>query len=58
MAVWLAGRLALWMLVVLPAIVLAAQHWQELSANASDRILAADNILLIALSYLGAQGLA
>ena len=40
------------MIVVLPAIVLGAQHWQELSANASDRILAADNILMMALSFL------
>ena len=32
--------------------LLAAQHWQELSASASDRILAADNILLLALTYL------
>jgi putative peptide zinc metalloprotease protein len=37
---------------VLPAIVLSAQHWQELSENASDRILAADNIVMIALSFL------
>ena len=41
----------LWLLVVLPAMVLAAQHWQELSASASDRILAADNIVLLALTY-------
>ena len=40
------------MLVVLPALLLAAQHWQELSANASDRILAADNIVMLALIYL------
>ena len=54
LAKWLFGwpGAVLWLLVVLPALVLAAQHWQELSANASDRILAADNLLLIALSYL------
>ena len=43
--------LALWMLVVLPAIVLAAQHWPELAANAAQRTLAVDNLLLMALSY-------
>jgi putative peptide zinc metalloprotease protein len=49
---WLVGwqGLALWMLVVVPAMVLAATHWQQLGANA-DRILAADNLLLIALTY-------
>ena len=41
----------LWLLVVLPALVLAAQHWQELGDNATQRILAADNLLLIGLSY-------
>jgi putative peptide zinc metalloprotease protein len=50
---WLVGwrGAALWLAVVLPAIVLAAQHWQQLTQNASERILAADNLLLIALSY-------
>ena len=38
--------------MVLPALLLAAQHWQELGADASDRILAADNIVLLALVYL------
>ena len=41
----------LWILVVLPAIILSAQHWQELSEIAPERILAADNILMIGLSY-------
>ena len=51
---WLVGWRGgvLWMVVVLPAIVLCAQHWQELSENASDRILAGDNILMMALSFL------
>jgi putative peptide zinc metalloprotease protein len=44
--------LVLWMLVVLPAIILAMQHWQELSESASDRILAVDNILTMALSFV------
>ena len=54
LARWLFGLpgAVLWLLVVLPALVLAAQHWHELSANASDRILAADNLLPLALVYL------
>ena len=41
-----------WVLVVVPAMLLAAQHWEELGAHASDRILAADNILTLAIVYL------
>ena len=54
LARWLFGLpgAALWLLVVAPALVLAAQHWQELAADASDRILAADNLVPLALVYL------
>ena len=54
LANWLFGLPGafLWLLVVPPALVLAAQHWQELGADASDRILAADNLLPLALVYL------
>jgi putative peptide zinc metalloprotease protein len=52
---WRGG--ALWLTVVLPAIVLTAQHWQELGENASDRILAADNILMMGLSFLALKTL-
>src|SRR6478735_6921252 len=41
-----------WLVVVVPAIVLSVQNWQELSENASDRILAADNIVMMVLSFL------
>jgi putative peptide zinc metalloprotease protein len=41
-----------WVLVVVPAMLLAAQHWEELGAHASDRILAADNIVTLAIVYL------
>lgn len=41
-----------WLVVVVPAIVLSVQNWQELSENASDRILAADNIVMMTLSFL------
>ena len=54
LAKWLFGwpGAVLWFLVVVPALLLAAQHWQELGADASDRILAADNIVPLALTYL------
>jgi putative peptide zinc metalloprotease protein len=42
----------LWLLVVVPAMLLAAQHWEGLGADASDRILAADNIVTLAVVYL------
>ena len=35
----------------MPAIFLAAHHWRELTADISDRILAVDNLLLIAVCY-------
>jgi putative peptide zinc metalloprotease protein len=56
---WLIGWRGgvLWMIVVLPAIVLCAQHWQELSENASDRILAGDNILIMSVSFLALKAL-
>jgi hypothetical protein len=41
----------LWLLVVLPAIVLAGVHWHELTANLSDQVLAAHNLLLLWLVY-------
>jgi putative peptide zinc metalloprotease protein len=54
LAKWLFGSpgAVLWLLVVLPALLLAAQYWQELGTDASDRVLAADNIVPLALVYL------
>ena len=59
LAKWLFGPAGaiLWLLVVPPALLLAAQHWQELGANASDHILAANNILPLALVYLALKAL-
>jgi len=45
------GGLALWLAVVLPAIVVAASHWGELTHNIVDRILAAQNLLIVLLVY-------
>jgi putative peptide zinc metalloprotease protein len=51
---WLFGLpgVLLWLLVVLPAMLLAAQHWEELGVDASDRVLAADNIVTLGVVYL------
>ena len=42
----------LWMLVVVPALVLGAQNWQQLSASASDQLFALDNIALMAVCFI------
>lgn len=41
----------LWLAVVLPALVLAGQHWEELTRNLSDRVLSSSNLLVMALVY-------
>jgi putative peptide zinc metalloprotease protein len=43
--------LALWLLLVLPALVLAGVHWNDLTANLSDRVLSAQNLLLLWLAF-------
>src|SRR5579863_9551953 len=41
----------LWLAAVLPALVLAAVHWSELTENIDDRVLPPSNLLLIAAIY-------
>ncbi|CAM5793942.1 hypothetical protein [Rhizobacter fulvus] len=41
----------LWLAVVLPALVLLPQSWPELTHNLSDRVLQADNLLLLGLVF-------
>ena len=41
----------LWLATVLPALVLAARYWPELTDNIGDRVLPPGNLLLIALIY-------
>lgn len=41
----------LWLAVMLPAVVLAAQHWGELTHNLSDRVLSSSNLLVMLAVY-------
>jgi putative peptide zinc metalloprotease protein len=41
----------LWLALVTVGAVLAAMHWPELSANVSDRVFAAQNVVILALTY-------
>ena len=43
--------LALWLALVLPAAVLAWQHWAALTENLSDRVLSASNVVLLWFTY-------
>ncbi len=49
--IWGWGGLALWLAVVVPALLLIPAHWPDLSGNLSDRVLAADNLLLLWLVF-------
>lgn len=40
-----------WLALVLPALVLVPMHWSELSSNAAERLLALDNLVLLALIF-------
>ncbi|HLL10296.1 MAG TPA: hypothetical protein VK570_04510, partial [Rubrivivax sp.] len=48
---WGRGAAAVWLLVVLPALLLVPSHWPELTGNLSDRVLQADNLLLIGVLF-------
>jgi putative peptide zinc metalloprotease protein len=41
----------LWIVVVLPSILLAGEHWNELTFNLSDQVLSSGNLLVLALVY-------
>lgn len=41
----------LWLAAVLPALVLAAQHWGDLTHNLSDQVLSSSNLLVIAFVF-------
>lgn len=50
---WLFTRrgAVLWLAMVLPALFLAAQNWNELTLNLSDHVLSTSNLLVLALVY-------
>ncbi len=50
-ALWSRWAALAWLAVVLPALLLLPQHWPELTGNLSDRVLQADNLLLIVLVF-------
>lgn len=50
---WCFTRLGawLWLATVLPAVILAAQHWPVLTSNLSDQVLSSSNLAVMALVY-------
>ncbi|MFC5301383.1 hypothetical protein [Azospira restricta] len=50
---WIFSRtgLLIWLAAVLPALVLAAQHWNALTTNMSDRVLSSSNLLVMAIVF-------
>lgn len=43
--------MALWLLVVLPALALAPSYWPDLTRNFNEQLLAMDNLLIMALVF-------
>lgn len=56
---WLFSGLGgvIWLLLVVPALILAIQHWNELTENGADRILSSQNLLLMAMLYVPIKAL-
>ncbi len=46
---WVGG--VFWLSITIPALILTVIHWQELTGNLSDRVLAAENLLMLWLAY-------
>lgn len=45
------GGVLVWLAVVLPALILAPMHWPDLTQNFSEQLLAADNLLIMAVIF-------
>ena len=45
------GFFVLWLLLVIMLLVMSVRHWEALTSNISDQILAADNLVLLWLIY-------
>ncbi len=43
--------LILWFALLIPALLIAGEHWQVLTTNIYDRVMAVDNLLLLSLCY-------
>ena len=41
----------LWLLLVVPALILVPSHWSELTGNLDERVLAGNNLLMLALLF-------
>jgi putative peptide zinc metalloprotease protein len=50
-ALWSPIGIVLWLVAVLPALILLPSHWPDLTGNFSDRVLQADNLLLLAVVF-------
>ncbi len=50
--IWSRAGALLWMAVVLPAVLLLPAQWPELTGNVSDRVLQAENLLLLGAAFL------
>ncbi|HET7197095.1 MAG TPA: hypothetical protein VFI86_00390, partial [Burkholderiales bacterium] len=48
---WSGWGAALWLAVVLPALLLVPPHWPDLTHNFSDRVLALDNLVVLYLLF-------
>lgn len=50
---WLFGPVGiiLWLLALVPALVIGAMHWNELTGSLSDRVLTADNLVMLLVVY-------
>jgi putative peptide zinc metalloprotease protein len=49
--IWSRWGAAAWCAVVIPALVFVPQHWADLTGNLSDRVLQANNLLLLAIVF-------
>ncbi|WHR57188.1 site-2 protease family protein [Acinetobacter haemolyticus] len=43
--------LLIWIVIVFPALLLLAEHWQSLTSNLSDRVLSTSNLFILWLTY-------
>jgi putative peptide zinc metalloprotease protein len=49
--IWGRGGAAIWLIVVLPALLLVPSHWPELTSDLTDRILSINNLFVLYLVF-------